>query len=162
MVIGREKILELVKRKKLIEDFSEDCLGGAGYDLRVGGIYRLKGGGFLGTFKRETPDVEEIRFDEYSLKPDEYVLVETLERVNMPENLIARVLPRSSLFRCGCSLVTALVDPGYAGVLIFGLRNLSEFEFRIEKGARVAQIVFEQVEGKTRSYEGRYQGGRVV
>ena len=68
MVIGREKILELVKRKKLIEDFSEDCLGGAGYDLRVGGIYRLKGGGFLGTFKRETPDVEEIRFDEKALR----------------------------------------------------------------------------------------------
>jgi len=162
MVIGREKILELVKRGKLIEDFSEDCLEGAGYDLRVGKIYRLKGGGFLGAEDRKMPDVEEIRFEEFFLKPEEYVLVETLEKVNMPKDLVAKVLPRSSLFRCGCSLVTALVDPGYVGVLIFGLRNLSEFEFRLEKKARVAQIVFEQVKGKTRSYEGRYQGGKVV
>ena len=162
MILSREKILELVKREKLIENFSEDCLEGAGYDLRLGRIYRLKEGGFLGASDRKTPDVEEIQFEEYTLKPGEYVLVETIEKVNIPENLIARVLPRSSLFRCGCSLFTALVDPGYTGALVFGLKNLSEFEFRLEKKTRIAQIVFERVDGKTRLYEGRYQGGRVV
>jgi deoxycytidine triphosphate deaminase len=58
--------------------------------------------------------------------------------------------------------MTALVDPGYQGVLIVGLKNLSRFEFVVERGARVAQIVFESVEGKTSAYGGRYQGGKVV
>jgi dUTP pyrophosphatase len=162
MVIGRDRILDLVKRKGLIADFDEGCLGGAGYDLRIGRIYGLKSGGFLGASDRKTPDVEEIPFSEYSLKPGEYVLVETMESVNLPEDLVARILPRSSLFRCGCCLITALVDPGYRGKLIFGLKNVSGFEFGLEKGARIAQIVFEAVDGKTSLYEGRYQGGRVV
>lgn len=162
MVIGRERILELVKREKLIENFSLDCLGGAGYDLRIDSIYRLRSGGFLGVADRKTPEVEEIHFREYHLKPGEYVLVETLERVNMPGDMVARVLPRSSLFRCGCALVNALVDPGYRGTLTFGLKNLSEYDFKLERKARIAQIVFERVEGETSLYEGRYQGGKVV
>jgi deoxycytidine triphosphate deaminase len=162
MVLGRDRILELVKTRKLIEDFSESCLEGAGYDLRISGFHRLKKGGFLGAEGRETPDVEEIQASEYILKPGEYILVETAEKVDMPENLMARVLPRSSLFRCGCSLATAIVDPGYKGALIFGLKNQSEFNFKLEKKARIAQIVFEKVEGKTKPYRGIYQGGRVV
>ncbi|MBN2014305.1 MAG: dCTP deaminase [Candidatus Altiarchaeota archaeon] len=162
MILDREKIAELVEKKNLIECFSVDCLEGAGYDLRVNRIHRLKSGGFLGAEDRKTPDVEAVDFTRYSLKPGEYVLIETLERVNMPRNLAARVLPRSSLFRCGCALFNALVDPGYQGVLIFGLKNLSDFDFVLERGARVAQIVFEEVAGETRGYDGRYQGGRVV
>lgn len=162
MILGREGILELVEEKNLLEGFDMDCLEGAGYDLRVNRIHRMKNGGFLGSKDRRTPEVEAVDFDRYSLKPGEYVLIETLEKVNMPKNLVARVLPRSSLFRCGCTLVNAVVDPGYQGVLIFGLRNLSEFDFVLEMGARIAQIVFEEVIGKTKAYEGRYQGGRVV
>ena len=96
------------------------------------------------------------------LAPGEYVLIETIEKVNMPENLIARVLNRSSLFRCGCSLFTAVVDPGYCGILTIGFKNLSEFPFEIEIGARVGQVVFETVKGETKLYCGRYQGGKVV
>jgi deoxycytidine triphosphate deaminase len=162
MILGREKINELALEKKLLEDFDVVCLEGAGYDLRINRIYKLKNGGFIGAKDRKTPDVAEIGFDKYSLKPGEYVLIETLEKVNMPSDVAARILPRSSLFRCGCSLITALVDPGYRGVLIMGLKNLSDFEFVVERGARVAQIVFERVEGETRSYDGRYQGGKVV
>lgn len=162
MILGREKINELVKEKKLLDCFDTGCLGGAGYDLRINRIYRLKSGGFIGVKDRKTPDVEELAFEKYTLKPDEYVLIETVEKVNMPSDVAARILPRSSLFRCGCSLITALVDPGYRGVLIMGLKNLSEFDFVVERGARVAQIVFEDVCGGTKAYDGRYQGGKVV
>jgi len=76
--------------------------------------------------------------------------------------LMARVLPRSSLFRCGASLRNAVVDPGYNGTLTFGLKNESEFNFVVEKGARICQIVFEAVHGETKPYQGKYQGGKVV
>jgi len=80
----------------------------------------------------------------------------------MPGNLVARILPRSTVFRNGCALITALVDPSFKGTLTMGLKNLSGFEFRFQPGARVAQLVFEEVSGETKPYEGHYQGGKVV
>lgn len=162
MILAYSKILELVNSIKLIENFNDDCLEGAGYDLRLGKIYKLKSGGKIGTSDRITPEVVEINCKNYSLKPGEYVLIETIEKVNMPKDLLARVLNRSSLFRCGCSLLTAVIDPGYCGTLTMGLKNLSEFPFEIEIGARVGQIVFETVDGETVLYSGKYQGGKIV
>ena len=162
MLLAHSKILELVKNKKLLMNFNESCLEGAGYDLRIGKIYKLKSGGKIGVSDRRTPGIEEIKCKKYSLFPGEYVLIETIEKVNMPKNLLARVLNRSSLFRCGCSLFTAVVDPGYSGILTIGFKNLSEFPFEIEIGARVGQIVFEAVDGETKLYNGKYQGGKVV
>ncbi|MFH1403607.1 MAG: dCTP deaminase [Candidatus Altiarchaeota archaeon] len=162
MVLGKSEILALVEGKGLIDNFSPESLGGAGYDLRLDRIYRLTSDSFLGVSDRRTPGVEEVEFDSYAMKPGEYVLVETLERVNMPSNVAARVLNRSTLFRCGCSLYNALVDPGFMGTLTFGMKNLSEKEFTVERGARIAQIVFERVHGEAEEYDGKYQGGKVV
>jgi deoxycytidine triphosphate deaminase len=162
MILGDAKILKLVGEKNLVEDFNPECLGGAGYDLRLNKAYRLISDSLIGVKDRKTPDVEEIKDSPIKLRPGEYVLVETLERVNMPENVMARILPRSSLFRCGCMLATAVVDPGYRGALTMGLKNVSDRKFTLERKARIAQIVFEEVEGSSRRYEGKYQGGKVV
>ena len=161
MILGRSRILALVGGG-LIENFSTDCLCGAGYDLRAGRIYELLSGSRLGVAKRCMPDVKEAVFGTYLLGPNEYVLVETVESVKMPKDLMARILPRSTIFRCGCALHTAVVDPGYRGTLTFGLKNLSQHPFTLESRARVAQIVFETVEGETVEYDGSYQGGRVT
>ncbi len=34
--------------------------------------------------------------------------------------------------------------------------------FSIQRGARVAQIVFEEVKGRAEVYSGKYRGGKVV
>ena len=162
MILGRDLILKKVNENSLIENFSEKCLGGAGYDLRVDRVFLSECGGSLGADSRVTPEVKEIDSDIHTIKPGEYVLIQTLEKVNMPTDIAARVLPRSSLFRCGCALINALVDPGYNGSLTFGLKNLSAYEFILERKARVSQIIFEEVAGKTSNYSGRYQGGKVV
>jgi len=164
-VLGYEEIKELIKSKKLLENVDEKNIQPAGVDLRVKCIYRLKNGGFLGIKNRRTPDVEVVakyKEEKFTLKPNEFVLVETMEKVNMPNDLLALILPRSSLFRCGVSLHTAVVDPGFIGTLTFGMKNLSEHPFEIEIGTRIGQIVFEEVKGNTKLYEGKYQGGKVT
>jgi dCTP deaminase/dUTP pyrophosphatase len=162
MILGKEEILRLIRENKLLENCVEDFVEGAGYDLRVGRFYDASGSTYIARDERRLPEVKEIPEEILLLKPGQYVLMETMERVNMPEDLIARVLNRSSLFRCGASTFNALVDPGYRGTLTFGLKNISDHEFSIQKGARVAQIVFEEVKGAAESYSGRYQGGKVV
>jgi len=165
VVIGYEKIKELIKSNNIVENVEEKNIQPSGIDLRVKCIYRLKNGGFMGVEKRQTPKVENVSNkigEKVILKPNEFVLVETMEKVNMPNDLMARVLPRSSLFRCGVSLFTAVIDPGFIGTLTFGMKNLSDHPFEIEIGTKVGQIVFEEVKGNTKLYNGKYQGGKVT
>jgi len=164
-VLGYEEIKELIKKRKLLENVDEKNIQPAGVDVRVKCIYRLKNGGFLGVKNRKNPDIEVVakyKEEKFTLNPNEFVLVETMEKVNMPNDLLAIILPRSSLFRCGVSLHTAVVDPGFIGTLTFGMKNLSEHPFEIEIGSRIGQIVFEKVKGNTKLYEGKYQGGKVT
>lgn len=162
MILSAEKIRKQANEEKLIENYSEKSLNGAGYDLRAGRFYKIRGEALLGVENRVLPEADELIAGEITLKPGEYLLIETLEKVHMPKNLMARILPRSTLFRAGCSLITAVVDPGYYGALTMGLKNLSTANFQLEKGARIGQIVFEEVAGEATSYNGRYQGGKVV
>ena len=162
MILGREELLKRVKEDKLIENFEEDDLESSGYDLRVDKFYTTSGDAFISKKERKMPEINEIPGDVLCLKPNEYVLIETVEKVNMPADLAARVLNKSSLFRCGASTFNALVDPGFKGTLTFGLKNISDHEFSIERGAKIAQIVFEEVKGGVKLYDGKYQGGKVV
>ena len=162
MILGDSRILERVEKQKLIENFSKECLESTGYDLRVNRAYMLGSDSFIGVKERKTPEVVEIESNTFELNPGDYILVETLEKVNMPSDVMARILPRSSLFRCGCILATAVVDPGYTGTLTIGLKNASDKVFKLERNARVAQIVFEEVIDSVKNYNGKYQGGKVV
>lgn len=161
MILGHESLLKRIGEGLLV-DYDKSLIGGAGYDLRIGNLYSLDGQAMLCKDMRKLADITLIDAERYDLKPSEYVLLETVESVNMPKDLAARVLNRSTLFRSGCRLSTALVDPGYRGRLTFGLENMSKNKFTIERGAAAAQIVFEQVSGRTKAYDGRYQGGKVV
>ncbi len=163
MILAKSEIEKLVaENPPLIENFKKENLQGAGYDLRLDVLYKIKSDARLGINSRKLPEVEEICGDVYVIKPNEYYLVKTVEKVNIPSNLIARILPRSTLFRCGVYIFTALVDPGYKGALTFGIKNFSNYEFRVKRFAKIAQIVFEKVEGKAEKYNGRYQGGKVI
>ena len=47
VVLGYEKILELIKDGSLIENVEEKNVQPSGVDLRLKCVYRLKNGGFL-------------------------------------------------------------------------------------------------------------------
>ncbi|MFH1786906.1 MAG: dCTP deaminase [archaeon] len=162
MILGYEEIVKRVEKEMLLENSEHANVGGAGVDLRLDSVYRATGEGKLGKDERVMPEVEKVGGEKFIIKPNEYVLVDTMEKVNMPDDLLARLLPRSSLFRMGGSLRHAVVDPGYKGKLTVGLKNDGHYNLALERGARICQIVFETVEGRTKAYSGRYQGGKVV
>ncbi|MDP2736141.1 MAG: hypothetical protein Q8P12_08165 [bacterium] len=100
----------MVQEKNLVTNLSQRELEnpeGAGFDLRVGELYEISGQGFLGVTERETPEMklvakfEEGKTQEVLLKPRTYYLLKTAEDVDMPENLLAIMTPRSTLFRSG-------------------------------------------------------------
>jgi deoxycytidine triphosphate deaminase len=163
MILG----IDIVKNLGLIENLCERELKnpeGAGFDVRVDEVFKIKNYGFLGLEERKTPDIEPVadsKNKEYYLKPGEYVLIKTMERLNLPENIVALTFPRSTLQRCGILLLATQTSPGYKGELVFGLKNLSEENFKLELGSRIAHVMFFEVKGETSQYKGQWQGGRV-
>ncbi len=69
MILGPKILLELVKREKLVENLSERELTnpeGAGFDLRLGEVYKISGDAFLGETERKTPDIELVMSFDYA------------------------------------------------------------------------------------------------
>ncbi len=183
MILGPKILLKLVREEKLVEGLSERELTnpeGAGFDLRLGEVYKISGKSFLGVTERHTADISlvakyqdqrsKIKDQNYSsklkteqiiIKPGEFYLVKTIESVNMPDNLTASITPRSTMYRSGIFIRAGNVPPGYCGGLIFGLKNEGTVPVTIELGARIVHIQFHEVKGGGNLYRGQWQGGRV-
>ena len=171
MVLGVKKLLELVKKGELVINLSERELKnpeGAGFDLRIGELYEIKGSGFLGVEERETPEMELIAKYEKgktvkaTLEPRTYYAMKTIETVDMPENLLAIMTPRSTLFRSGIYIFGGQTPPGYKGGLVMGIYNFRNEKFELEMGSSVVHIMFFEVEGESNLYRGQWQGGRIT
>lgn len=190
MVLGPKKLLKLVKKIKLVEGLSERELTnpeGAGFDLRLGEVYKIKGEAFLGVENRKTPEItlvaqydgvksakqlhtkrngrdkkREAKVNKISIAPGDFYLVKTIESVNMPQDLTASITPRSTTYRSGIFIRPGNVPPGYKGGLIFGLKNEGQVVVDIELGARIVHIQFHEVKGGGSMYRGQWQGGRVT
>lgn len=169
-IIGTKELLGLVKTNNLVENLCERELSqpeGTGFDLRAGAVYRLgKGDTFLGVDERKGPDVGEPLAKYGSdkqvvLRPRVFYLVETMERLNLPDNICALFQPRSTLQRAGITFHSATGNPGYKGKLTFGLFNAGGEEFILELGARFSHAIFYRTGENVRKYEGQWQGGRV-
>ncbi|MDP1695799.1 MAG: 2'-deoxycytidine 5'-triphosphate deaminase [archaeon] len=169
-IIGTKELLELVKSQNLIENLCERELNqpeGAGFDLRAGAVYRLgRGETILGIEKRIGPEVGEPLakhgvHKEVVLRPGVFYLVETLESLNLPENICALFQPRSTLQRSGITFHSATGNPGYKGKLTFGLYNAGGEDFILELGARFSHAIFYRTGDNVRKYGGQWQGGRV-
>lgn len=171
MILGPKKLLELVKEIKLVEGLSERELTnpeGAGFDLRLGEVYTISGDAFLGETHRKTADIQlvaeykEAETRTIEIKPGDYLLVATIEKVNMPLFLTANFKPRTTTFRSGLFLRTGNVAPGYQGKLTFGLKNEGPITVTMEMGARFVHMQVEEVLGEGSQYRGQWQGGRVA
>lgn len=171
MILGVSELLRFVREQQLVENLAERELThpeGAGFDFRIGALYRLRGEGFLGVDERETPDMEEVaaysteETRSVALAPQVYYVMKTLERVKTPQDIAILFRPRSTLYRSGVTLFTGNVSPGYVGELNFGIMNLRDEPFRLEMGARVCHALFYQVTGDTTAYRGQWQGGRTT
>ncbi len=179
-VIGNDNVQTRIKKNKLVVDLGKRELEnqeGVGLDLRLGTVFEIiDGGAFIeadeeyGLGKRKGVETKVIaKFNKTSkkqqeilIKPGDYYLVQTIEKINTPTDLMPLVFPRSSLFRAGLLLLNTKTDPGYKGSLVMGLTNLSPFPVKLQMGARICNMVFLKIEGDVINYRGQHQGGRVT
>ncbi len=80
----------------------------------------------------------------FILHPGEFVLGQTLERVRLPDDLVARLEGKSSLGRMGLLIhsTAGFVDAGFEGNLTLELSNVANLPITIYHGMPIGQISF--------------------
>lgn len=87
--------------------------------------------------------------EKYSLKPMERKLIGTGIRIAIPYGYEAQIRPKSGLaIEHGITHANSVgtIDSGYRGEIKVPLINLSDKPYKIEKGKKIAQIIFAKVE----------------
>lgn len=98
--------------------------------------------------RQSQPDLTEIvaiQDDEpFILHPSEFVLGQTLEWVELPDDLVARLEGKSSLGRLGLLIhsTAGYVDPGWKGNLTLELSNVANLPIALYCGMKIGQISF--------------------
>ena len=120
--------------------------------------------------KKEVPNLtDEVTIDDdepFMLHPGEFVLGSTLERLTLPNDVVARIEGKSSLGRLGLMIhsTAGFIDPGWSGNLTLELTNVSRLPITLYSGMRIGQISFQELTTEvdrpygSKELSSRYQG----
>jgi dCTP deaminase len=100
--------------------------------------------------------------DEFVLHPGDFVLGTTMERVEIPPDLIAHVEGRSSLGRLAVVVhaTAGLCDPGYRGQITLELSNLGSAPVALTPGMRISQLTFTELSSPAERPYGSERGSK--
>lgn len=166
--LSKERLRKLISEKPpLIEGYMnlDEQLQPNGFDLTIRDISMLQSPGKItvDNSQRVVSDLSPLVFDGngYIDLPAGIYSITYNEVVNLPRDVMALATPRSSLLRCGVTVNTAVWDAGYCGRSQSLLVVYHPQGFRLQKNARVLQLVFFGLDGQTEGYNGTYQGENI-
>ncbi len=167
-VLSGRDIRRLIERKPpLVEGWVDldEQVQANGFDLTLRDVAVMQTAGRItaANSQRIISDLSPLVFDGtdgIDLIPGTYIITYN-EIVHLPKNIMALGRPRSSLLRCGVNVGTAVWDAGYEGrsqslFMVYNYRG-----FRVQKNARITQLVFFELTGESEGYNGVYQGENI-
>jgi len=147
-----------------IVPYSEEIVRENGVDLRIGNHFaRLKKTDKVFEPDDNIEDFYEI-VDSYEIviQPHEHLLMETLEYIELPNDIMAFVNLRSTYARLGISIPPTIIDAGFKGQLTIEIIG-SEFPVRLATGERFLHLIFAKTLSPVeKPYHGKYQYQRGV
>jgi len=167
-ILSKPDIQKLLQQEPpLVEDYInlEEQVQPNGIDLTLREVAMLQSSGKIAVknSQRLVSDVAPLVFDGLGfidLMPGAYIVTYN-EIVHLPKNIMALATPRSSLLRCGVTINTAVWDAGYSGRSQSLMVVYNPQGFRLQRNARVIQLVFLQLTQETEGYQGAYQGENI-
>ena len=122
----------------------------ASVDLRLGDSFRVFHNHRTTAIDlREPPSnlTEEVTIEEgvpFVIHPGEFALGRTLEWVELPDDIVARIEGKSSIGRLGLIVhaTAGFCDPGWKGTLTLELNNLTRVPIKLYPGLLIAQLSF--------------------
>jgi len=167
-ILSKPEIQRLLKKKPpLVEGYInlEEQVQPNGFDLTLREIALLQSSGRITVqnSQRLVPELAPLVFDGMGfidLMPGAYIITYN-EIAHLPKNIMALARPRSSLLRCGVSVGTAVWDAGYSGRSQSLMVVYNPQGFRLQRNARIVQLIFLKLSQKTEGYRGIYQGENI-
>ncbi len=169
-----------------IDPWDERLLQPASVDLRLGHSFRVFHNHRAAAIDLDDPPTnltEQVVVEDeepFVIHPGEFVLGRTLEWVELPDDVVARIEGKSSLGRLGLIVhaTAGFVDPGWKGTLTLEITNLTRVPIKLYGGRAIAQLSFMALDapaerpyghpdlgshyhGQVEATESRYGGGAV-
>ena len=151
MILSDRSIGEEIEAGRIeIDPFDPSCIQPSSLDLHVDKAFRVFHNAlhpFIDVRQHMDDLTELVEVDDgraFILHPGEFVLGATLERVKLPDDLVARLEGKSSLGRLGLLIhsTAGYVDPGWNGYLTLELSNVANLPITIYPGMKIGQISF--------------------
>jgi len=142
---------EVAAGRIVIEPFNDACVQPSSVDLHIDSQFRVFRNHTMGLIdvKENLENLTELievadEDDPFILHPGEFVLGSTLERVAIPDDLVARLEGKSSLGRLGLLIhsTAGFVDAGWDGQLTLELSNVANLPITLYAGMKIGQISF--------------------
>jgi dCTP deaminase len=88
--------------------------------------------------------VEATPEEPFVLHPGEFVLAVTVERLTLPDDVVARLEGKSSLGRLGLLIhsTAGYIDPGWEGTITLELSNVANLPIILTPGMAIGQVSF--------------------
>jgi dCTP deaminase len=154
VVLSDRTIARLIDEGRIrIDPYDTSLLQPSSLDVRVDRFFRVFRNSRYPYIDVKLPQEEltelvEIADDQpFILHPGEFVLGSTLERVSLPDDLVARLEGKSSLGRLGLLIhsTAGFVDAGWDGHVTLELSNVANLPITIYHGMKIGQLSFMQL-----------------
>lgn len=152
MIINPKEIVEKGIIKNLEEGNFE--IQQNGIDLTIDSVEGVNGGilGIQDRMINEYVEIETNKEGYWDLFPGVYSIMFQQE-IEVPKDMCAEIIQRSTLNRMGAFILAGLYDSGFKNQIGAILRV--QCQIKIQKGARVAQIIFQDANPAS-LYQGIY------
>ena len=148
MVLSDSAIRRLVDAGRIgIEPYDPTLMQPSSLDVRVDRLFRVFRNSrypYIDVKEEQeglTELVEVADTEPFILHPGEFVLGSTLERVTLPDDLVARLEGKSSLGRLGLLIhsTAGFIDPGFDGHVTLELSNVANLPITIYPGMKIGR-----------------------
>jgi len=169
-VLSDATIVALVEAGRIrIDPWDRELVQPASVDLRLGSSFRVFHNHRTSAIDLRDPPTnltEQITVQDgeaFVIHPGEFCLGATLEYVELPDDIVARIEGKSSLGRLGLIVhaTAGFCDPGWKGTLTLELNNLTRVPIKLYPALAIAQLSFMALDAPARRPYGlgsHYQG----
>jgi dCTP deaminase len=150
-VLSDGTIRRLVEEEAItIDPWDPSLVQPASVDLRLGDSFRVFHNYRASAIDLRDPPTNLTELitvsdgEAFVIHPGEFCLGATLEYVELPNDIVARIEGKSSLGRVGLIVhaTAGFCDPGWKGTLTLELNNLTRVPIKLYAGLRIAQLSF--------------------
>jgi dCTP deaminase len=166
MILCDTEIHELIADHAMVQNHHPDLINPASLDLRIGDLIMLES---VASHQMIPLSIKDYTADHpYELVPGQFILAQTMETFNMPEDIAGLFFLKSSRAREGYeNLHAGYADPGWHGsALTLELKNARQLQpLPIYPGLKIGQMVFFRMSTKpaiSYAVTGSYNNDKLV